>query len=244
MAIEQNLPANGPERFNKFTTLLVARLRTLEPTFLDIKRRMGVKDEIGLGVIPETHGTYSLGQLMPAQQEGETTYYETQDFFFGHERRTANPEFIIVRPGNSETSSLVSIFQRKGLFEKGEIEERLLKAPDSVFEGALAHELGHDVERKTQRSDFVDAYLIKERSDRAALGINVDIFDPDVLEANIDVIAALFGYKTQVLAKLEYMIQCLKTYKGADDTIRGGFKTAGRAIEECQERIAKVQRYA
>lgn len=248
------------EQSGKFETRLLERLQTLTPKFLAIRQKMGIGENVGFAMLPDAHGVFSLGRLVDAQQEGERTFYNnTVDFLSGGGKVSADPEYVIVKPGDTPDSSMVSLFQRKGWREKGAIEERILIAPDEVLEGVIAHEFAHVIERWAEQPDeasgrvpeSVKSFLLQEEADYQTDYKNAfesgAIFLPDNgsgrFEGNIDVIAALMGYKQQVLAKLEYMISCLLTYQDAHDTRPGGFKSAGRAIEESRKRIAKVDKY-
>lgn len=62
-------------------------------------------------------------------------------------------------------------------------------------------------------------------------------------EGAVDVVASLFGFKKQILAKQYYMIECLESYVGANDNSNSFFVPAGKAIQQYRARIKEVTRY-
>lgn len=218
------------ERFNQ---ALLAKLKSFRPTFLDIRSSLGLGSEVGFGFIPSVHGAYTVGALpfLEKHEKGpeRKRWYRP---VLGHllavdyvPMTRADRDRIIIMP-DTKTSKprVVSIYQRKGYAENVAVEERLLTAPNEVIEGVIAHELTHMIRRRTRITR-----ALRQRG----------IMDE---EAEIDVTAAVLGYKQQILAKINYMIDCLRTYEGADRRGYSLFRTPGEIIQEMESRAIEVMK--
>jgi hypothetical protein len=238
------------EKFNKN---LLTKLKPLTPRFLAIRDSMGLGTEVGFGFLPYSHSVYSMGQLPLLEKDpkdGKLLYPVPNIFGVNYTPLTyEDRKQIVVMPDDqTPTPRIVSIYQRKGWDARGVVEEKLLTAPDEVIEGIIAHEMSHLIRDKTEKPEFVTRFIKQREREIDILALNHDRrlweqFD-ETNEAEIDVIASMFGYKHQILAKIDYVIDCLRTYKGANDTSYSLFKSAGSAIEVMQIRAKEVKRYS
>ena len=253
MGIKDTNPGLGgshPEqnRTELFNAALRERLKPFVPKFLEIRDRFGLGSDIGFGSLPEVHGAYTLGSVTTFAKTDQGLHYMVPGLLFADYAKldAKASEGILVMPDvTAERPRLISIYQRKGYHEGSAVEERLLTASDDVFVGIIAHELAHPLAEKPDKPDVVTKFLRRRRDDFVKYADDpngVDMFDLSD-EAEFDVIASLYGYKDEILAKLRYAAACLSTYQGADDLDYSLTKTHGYAINETQARIKEVERY-
>jgi len=241
-------------RVERFDSALSERLRGLTSDFLQIREAMGMGNNVGFGFLPECHSVYSLGILVGLKRDLSGQLLYPGESFGGF-----LPKYIPFTPDdasrmtimpvlNAEPPYIVSIYQRKGWKEGLEIEEALLEATNGVYRGAIAHEITHMFERgvnppvwleevrEARNRDMNEALNYPDWPDR------LDEFDFSG-EGVIDIIASRFGFKKEILEKLNYMIRCVSNYEGAGD-FDSVLKTPGRALLELRARIKEVERYS
>jgi hypothetical protein len=241
----------------EFTNRLEKRLTSLVPTFLEMRRSFGIGENVGLGIIPELHHPFSLGVLPLVEVTDQGIVVPSKNSLFGplDRRLVSASDRVVLEPKKGEdTSHLVSIYQ-VGYQNHEHIRDYLLTADDSVYKGLMAHELTHVLEiaqsplftgyRNSRQANIMA--MIEERKLYQARGEKypVDIFAEYDLsnEGVIDVLASRFGYKKEVLSKLNHVINTLSFYPGADNrAISWGFRNVGEAIGECEIRVKEVLR--
>lgn len=236
------------KRVEIFDEALLKRLKNFVPSFLKMRQIMGLDETVGFASFPDSHGVYEIGVLPYLRKRGDKLYYQVHGFLFAEEE-LATPEVvqrILVMPDLSKRPHrIVSIYQRKGWNENGEIEERLLKAPNEVFIGVIAHELSHMFEFGIKKPKFLTDFE-KEKGKEIKKFVEKNcpngILNTGLLEEQCmtDITASLFGFKDAVLAKNKYLKECLSTYNGADDTSYSFMKAPGTCIEEISLRTKAV----
>lgn len=241
-------------REDLFNAELKARLSILTPNFVAIREAMGITSEVGLGFFPQLHEKYCLGLLPLLERRGNSgrLYYPTPGLFFGGDyipmTRQDRTHMVLMPDDNIEKPSIVSIYQKAPEGIQETVEEKLLNAPDIVYEGIMAHELAHMFEGRIQPPGFVANFLDQRMTTIEDMSVDPQrqgqvLTEYDLThEAAMDTVAAMFGFRQQVLAKLVYLLECLKTYPGANNRGYSLFKTAGNAIEELELRIKEVTR--
>lgn len=233
---------------SEYNAALFERLRGFSPRFFDIRTKMGIGENVGFGSTPKAHGVYSAGKLLVLTRYQNALVYPVEDFL-ETEYFYLKDKHIIISPQENNTLYFLSMYQRKGYYEKKRPETKFLTASDDVYEGIAAHELAHilhDLEKRVP--SHIQKVLGQLDQDVTALiqqGKWEELrreYDLNGGEGRIDVIAALFGYKDQVLAKLYYMIECLRTYRELNEANHAEVLPS-EAIHICQARINEVLRY-
>lgn len=240
------------KRVEIFDEALLKRLKNFTPTFLKMRQTMELDGTVGFASFPESHGVYEMGILPDLKKRDDKLYYQVRGFLLPEEELVTPKvvQRILVMPDLSKrTHRIVSIYQRKGWHENGEIEERLLKAPDEVFIGVIAHELSHMFEFGIKKPKFLTDF---EKGKGEEIEKFVEKNCPEgiintqglVEQSMMDITASLFGFKNAVLAKNKYLKECLSTYDGADDTSYSFMKAPGTCIEEINLRTKAVLNYS
>ncbi|MCK4730329.1 MAG: hypothetical protein KAT28_03345 [Candidatus Aenigmarchaeota archaeon] len=241
---------------------LIERLEKYGGNFEQIRACFNLEDRIGFGSLPNAHNVYSLGMLIDVfgARDGRLGYSDNQGFF---PEKGILPEDeaarIIISPNTSKDKPyLVSVYQKKGWWDGDSFEPRILGVPDLVLDGLVAHELSHwvkeygqlpvNVQRvlKQREQDFIklckDASEYAGKFGREAYWDFMDqYYTPTNGEADIDIIASLYGYKEEVIAKIDYTTECLKTYNGPDEDTQ--YVTPKQAIQQMEFHKKEVQRY-
>lgn len=242
-------------KVEKFDRTLSERLKGLTSDFLQIRETMGIEDSVGFGFLPESHGVYSLGMLVDLKrgESGQLLYPAGGFGGFLPKYIPLTPEEtskIIIMPDiKAEQPFVVSVYQRKGWKENREIDEALLDASDDIYRGVIAHEIAHVFEGRIDAPTWIEEIREARNKDMTETlnypdwAKRLEDFDSSG-EGAIDVIASRFGFKKEILEKLNYMIRCLGTYQGADDYDYSVFKSPGNAIRELRARIKEVERYS
>jgi len=187
------------------------RMEQFVPTFLEIREKMGIKDDIGFGYLPEFHSEgISLGGLpdIKRTKKGDIEYSVQGWLLQIEQEKLAKEEEknILVMPKHLEHKQrIVSIHDPHEKWDtKGEF-PHLIDAPDDVFIGLIAHELAHSYNSRSKLPPEVRSILEKRYKDNrpgSKYKWSYDTHD----EEEMDVIASLFGYKDQVVANLDFMI--------------------------------------
>lgn len=256
------------EQDQSFKIELVDRLRLLAPKFLEIRQKMGVAEEIGLASLPLAHEGYTSNMVTTIEIDslGDVRYGTQINFGLGMGKELLPSDgsegAIVVMPQeNGKQMKAVSIYQRRFYpLPKFSLEEnkfiipslyqpevRLVTASEQVFEGFFAHELAHClVDGGYKLPEYIEDVLMQRRQEAKTLSekeyerYSQEFDSTD--HSEIDIIAALFGYKEQVLAQLQYVIDGLKTYPASDR--RGEIHTSPLdAIKSLEIRMSEVRRY-
>lgn len=222
------------ERKNKF----YERLKQLVPVFLEVRRRMGLGENIGFGFLEQVHsGGDSLGSLPEIKKsKNGNIEYSVPASFIGQIKYAnmldAGKKNILIMPEFSENTRIVSIFDP---YEEWNFEwSNLIDAPDDVFIGAIAHELVHTFDF----SDKLPPQILEVLENR--FREDHPDFEGDWeykygSEEEIDIAASLFGYKKQIIAKIDFVIDRLSKF--------GPHAKKDSAIKELQQRKQQVLKY-
>jgi cation transport regulator ChaB len=229
-----------------------------------MRNRFQLDDEIGFGSLPQAHSVYSLGMLVGVYQatNGVIVYSDSRGLFREYVVLPENErERVIISPDfRNKKPHILSIYQKKGWWDNGnDFESKVLTVSNQVLSGVAAHEFSEylkeygtlpqeirDVLRKKE-DDFKN--LCNEASAYARKSGKKDdwskFMDKHHVSTNgeddIDVIAGLFGFREEVLAKIDYVIECLKNYMGP----RKDFQkiTPSEAIAQLKFRREQVIKY-
>jgi hypothetical protein len=233
---------------NEHNNTLLNRLIKFKPRFLDIRTRMGLDNSVGFGSVPKAHGAYTAGRLLVLEKQHGLLFYPVENLF-EMDYYSLNKEYVVIPPEGNDQLKFLSVFQRKGYLEGLPPENKLLTASDEIYEGITAHELGHVIKdldnrlpepiQKVLGQIDDDVFKLMQQNNWDKIANEYDLSG----EAAVDIIASLYGFKPQILAKLYYMIDCLKQYKGSNDTSSSFFVPPGKAIQVCNARINEVLRY-
>ncbi|MBI4450384.1 M48 family metallopeptidase [Candidatus Woesearchaeota archaeon] len=240
-----------------FDAKLVQRLEEYRERFYEVRDAFHLSDAVGFASLPGAHGAYTAGALPGVRKtdQGTIAYMAVCGFETGEAILSRRQSGRLIVPPNwgQKDTRVVSIYQRTGPWDGAIFEPRILHVPNAVLDGIVAHELAHIIEaadripveiRRTlrrKRHNLVAAIKREEREELRGRDIQSEWAYMNG-EDDIDVIASLFGFTTGVIAKLEYMIDCVGSYKGpAED---GLFVTPTRVARQLAYRRTQVQRYA
>lgn len=217
------------------------RLTQLVPVFLEIRKRMGIKENIGFGFLPKVHGEgYSLGSLpeITRSKKGKINYSVPKSFGIGADKEELSEEEaknILVMPkvskGKGNIVSIVDLFYE----ERNTKMTNLMDAPDDVFVGIIAHELAHSYNSRSKFPPEISNILGKRYKKK--FPDNTDGWRYDTHnEQEIDIITSLFGYKKQVIAKIDFMIDRFSKFGPY-------FKEKQHTIKSLEDRKQQVLEY-
>lgn len=201
---EKQEPVEREARFHE-------RMERLVPTFLEMREKMGVKDDIGFGYLPEFHTEgISLGGLpdIKRTKKGDIKYSVQDGLLQADQEKLSKKDEkkILVMPGHLEKKQrIVSIHDPVEEWDESGNFPHLTDAPEDVFVGIIAHELAHSYNTKTKLPPQVESVLKNRYKDNNPDGKYKWRYDT-ANEQEMDIIAGLFGYKEQVIAKLDFMI--------------------------------------
>ncbi|MCX6760413.1 MAG: hypothetical protein NTW46_03680 [Candidatus Nealsonbacteria bacterium] len=210
---ESDISAEVPDNFieEERDDRFRERLAQLVPSFLEIRVKMGVKEDVGFGYLPKFHSEgISLGGLpdIKRTKKGDIEYSVQGRFLQIRQEKLAKEEEknILVTPKHLERKQrIVSIHDPHEEWDtKGEF-PHLIDATDDVFVGLIAHELTHSYNSKSKLPLEVRSVLEKRYKDNdpgSKYKWRYDTSD----EEEMDIIASSFGYKDQVVANLDFMI--------------------------------------
>ena len=242
---------------------LIERLRKYQGTFRQIRSRFGLDDGIGFGSLPNAHSVYSLGMLVDVfrSRTNNLGYFDNQGL---NSEAVILPEDqsarVLVYPDTSkERPHVVSVYQKKGWWDGISFEPRVMSVPDLVLDGVVAHELSHWVKEygelpervqevlKQREHDFIQlCHDASKHAKRFRRETYFDFMNQHHIstngEADIEIIASLYGFREAVIAKIDYVIGCLRTYTGPDEHPQ--LVTPKQAIEQMEFRKKEVQRYS
>ncbi|OGY90745.1 MAG: hypothetical protein A3B31_03745 [Candidatus Komeilibacteria bacterium RIFCSPLOWO2_01_FULL_53_11] len=233
-------PAQDDEqetRPNESTEKLRERLSQLVPAFLEIRQKMGFDDRIGFGFLEEVHsGGISLGSLPTVKKlEGSRRKYSLPGLLGQETYETMTEEDkknILIMPNPQHQGKIVSVFDPS--YDWGDGRKRLINASDDLFIGVIAHELAHDFTFGSQLPKHIVDILIKRLNNEH--GITYKSWRGSGNEEEIDIIASLFGYKDQIIEKIDFMIERVQQYGPR-------FKNKERIIKELECRKQQVLKY-
>jgi hypothetical protein len=244
---------------------LLERLSGYKDRFASIRQTFGLDDDIGFGSLPNAHDAYCMGVLLPVVSvKAKSPVYVCDDsllplfcekFLFPLDEAAR----IIIGPRYSgKTPHLVSVYQKKSWWDRLEFEKKLLSVPDSVLDGLIAHEFSHWVKEhgalcskardalKVRESEYASFIKNPEMRARKHCADSYSIYTHwyhvfTNSEADIEIIASLYGFKDAVISKIEYMIDCLKRYKGPNSD--SFYITPKQAIKQYKFRKMEVLKY-
>lgn len=224
---------------------LACKLNPLKEQFKEIRAALSIKERVGLGIISDVHPSYAPAALVSIGAWRGGQFYVVGGGFFGLEAQTydINPlkHPILVQPNYElKHTALVSIYQRASQHagnKEAVFEKRLLDCPDAVMLGFMAHEMTHWIERfkkiKKNKKEALDELISKANEEIA--GVGSEVF--------IDVVAARYGYKHEIIAKCDYLMGCLGSY---EDPEKSGsyYKKPSEVKKEIELRKRYVEQYA
>jgi len=203
------------------------RMEQLVPTFLEIREKMGAGEDVGFAYLPEViEGGISSGSLPRiSRKKNGRIECDSMGFFMSVSKKELPEERekdIFVMPKDSARKKrVVSIADPFDEYYEG---PKLLEASDDVFVGLIAHELAHSYNTKTKFPPEIRAVLEKRYKDNdpdSKYKWQYDTHD----EEEMDVLAALFGYKDQVVARLDFMLDRMSRmaphFRNKDYIIKG-----------------------
>ncbi|MEK7540808.1 MAG: hypothetical protein AAB529_01015 [Patescibacteria group bacterium] len=231
---ENQEPSEREDRFHERMTQLV-------PTFLEIRKKMGIKEDIGFGYLPEFHGTgISMGGLpdIKKTKAGDIKYSVQGGLLQVCQEKLPKEEEknILVMPKHLESKQrIVSIHDPFEEWDKSKTFTHLVDAPDDVFIGLIVHELAHSYNSRSKFPPKVRSVLEnrqKKEDPDNKYKWSYDTHD----EEEMDIIASLFGYKNQVIAKLDFMIDRM-------NKTGPNFRNRQYIIESLEDRKQQVLKY-
>jgi len=251
-------PADRPQPidYQEFKTNLRERLVRLTPAFHEVRQSLGIGEEIGLGFVERVHegsGSDSFGAFPKLKGAKLNRLRITAPGLFVGEEDVQltqrDIDNIVVMPNlDLPNKRIVSIFQDNP-YENN----NLLEASDAVFVGLMAHEIAHRYDGAERRLPAYVQQVLKQRrrnirkeqKEKAQSGepVNKNHSFADH-EAEIDIIASLMGYRTEIVAKLDYVISKLKPQPQGKFAPLLGRRSPQDLKEELEYRKAQVLQYA
>lgn len=213
---EKSFEVREKEHMDKFRERLVK----LTPDFLEARKRMGLEDNIGFGLLPRVHsnvGSESLGSLPIIQgKRPERLKYSVPGFLVGTDYINLpkqERENIVVMPNlEAQNKQIVSVFDYYSPFPE---DINLLEALDDTFKGIIVHELAHEFDGNNRKKlpkktrEILGEQKQDIKNKKTKLKNRNEYFAQD--ETEVDIIAASFGYTKQIVAKIDFMIGRFKT---------------------------------
>jgi len=243
----EKIPKEKRETFEEFEGRFHERLVRLAPTFLDVRKKMGIKDNVGFGYLPETHRSESSLGALPAikkDEKGKIRYSIAgflgpgRVFIDLSEKDEKNILVMPVAPKSSESEqAIVSICDDWEEWDKNQspFADNLINAPDDVFIGLIAHELAHSYGSESKFPPEIRS-ILENRHREIYPEIKREWRYDTTDEEEIDIIASLSGYKEQVIAKIDFMIDRFNKYGPY-------FKEKERVIKSLETRKQEVLKY-
>jgi hypothetical protein len=216
-----------------------SRIEQLVPIFLSAREKMGINEDVGFGSLPRVHsGGDTLGCLpdIIETEAGKIEYSipglltQTLTEELTEEQRKNIP--IMPDLTKSRKGRIVSIYDPYSEWDK---DKKFGDIPDEVYVGVIAHELAHSFNSKTKFSqEMIDALQASLAEQYPSLKGKWG-YDTTNEEA-MDLIAALFGYKEQIIAKIDFMI-------GRFNKMGPYFKNKERVIKSLEVRKQHVLKF-
>ena len=191
------------------------RLKELIPVFLEIREKMGLGDDIGFGFLRAIHKGESLGGLPELRgKQLKNLKYSVPAMIVGveyvnlSEQDRAN---VLLMPNlEAKNKRVVSVYDSYS--DDPEV-TNLLEEPSAIV-GVITHELSHVFDGKDGRRKLPPEMqdVLKKRkldfdSGEKSFGNVNEVWGNE--EAEVDIIGALFGYKEQIVSKVDFMLQRL-----------------------------------
>lgn len=199
-----------PVTIGLFLGSLSLRLQHYRERFLAIRAQFNLGEETGLGMIPASHGPYTLGVLVALERKASGELFKlVPGLVTGSKKEkvsTEDWEDMAVRPNlNHLHPRLVSLYQNKGY---GGYDPRFVILPDEIYDGVVAHELAHglDIDDRIPISVHEELTIVRNTAPYR------DLPRSFTHEVDMDLIASFMGFRQSVIAKHEYYQQCLATY--------------------------------
>lgn len=216
------------------------RLKQLTPAFLEIRKKMGIGENIGFGSLPKVHSEqHTLGALPDIIKTKEGRIKYSCSGFLGQiyqeklSRKEAQDIFVMPNPSGQKEQRIVSVCDPYA--EWNAEMANLTDAPDAVFVGVIAHELAHCFNPRSKFPPEIICVLKNRfRKENPNIKSNWSYGGSD--EQEIDIIAASFGYKEQIIAKIDFLISRLNKFGPY-------FKEKERIIKSLELRRQQVLKY-
>ena len=230
-------------RKNLEDTLVRKYLEKKVSLFEQTRKDLGVGENVGLGLYendPFRFGWhyYDLATIKGVKVKNNKWYVKSSNII-GNLISLFFPiliedECIIIPPSGPKNLFLVSFYPRQGVYENGRLETKLFEASDGIFCGISSHELA-------EYFLFFDKKSISNQFKQILWSIRASN-DQVMEQIKADVLASLLGYREQILAYLNFHLECVNTY--GDYPFDGNLKSRYSVIQELDERIRLVKEYA
>lgn len=262
-----------PSTESAFDSKLLERLKDLKPKFFEIMTRMRrtVERDIGFGSLTKLHYVESLESMIDLRETENGLVYPTPALGFEHDlpdlyyyKEMSNEELdasmpidvlldeedkrrIVVMPetGGLSFPSLISIYQHRE-FRGDSKDVQLVEASDNVFEGMIAHQIARlfvfDRTYPWFITDFFESKGLLACQIKRAEGPESSVFRFGS-EGTHDVIASLFGYQDQIIAKLQFMGRCTSAYAENPNTDPSLLPGLDRLLQTTDMKIEAVKKY-
>ncbi|MFA6410037.1 MAG: hypothetical protein WCW26_00465 [Candidatus Buchananbacteria bacterium] len=205
------------ERRSRF----LLRLEDMAPMFLEARKKMGLGENIGFGSLPIAHGDLQTIGCLPKiklSADGGISYdaYGFLGEIYETNLSEEEKKGILINPQPAANQQLRLVSLADPIEEPSEDDHLfynevpyLVDAPDDVYAGTIAHELAHCFDDETkippeiikvlkyrQQQEYPD--LIKEW--------HYNEGNHDSVEEDVDLIAAMLGYKQEIITKINFML--------------------------------------
>ena len=217
------------------------RIKEKSDLFGQTREKLGVTPAVGLAVLPRLHGGYTAGAISATSRKNGSISYTAPGFLYSADVAVLKPEemdkVVMVPDYNLEHPYFVSVFQRAG-HDGSTFEPRLLTCSDEILNGLYGHELAHWVDEFKELPPEIsegldDVVAVSER----------DVNIQSSSEVRADLIAARYGLKREIIAKTDYMIECLSSYPRPKIDY-GLFRTPLEVKVEMESRKGFVEKYS
>lgn len=259
-----------PSTESAFDSKLLERLKDLKPKFFEIMTRMRrtVERDIGFGSLSKAHCVETIDMMFSLRDSEEGLVYPTPSQGYTHslgynyeemsheELQSSMPtdetlseddrKRIIVLPETTRPLPLViSIYQHPDF--RGDSKDTLLiYAPDEVLEGLIAYNIASlfvfDRAYPWFITDFFESKGLLACQIKRAEGPKSSVFRFGS-EGTHDVVASLFGYHDQILAKLQFMRRCASAYAENPNTDPSLLPGLVRLLQTTDMKIEAVKKY-
>lgn len=260
-----------PSAESAFDSKLLERLKDLKPKFFEIMTRMRrtVERDIGFGSLPKLHYVESLESMIGLRETENELVYPTPPLGFTHDlddgtemsyeeleafipvdeilnEEARNRIIVMPETGGLSFPSLISIYQHRD-FRGDSQDEQLVEASDDVFEGLIAHQIARlFVFDHGGYPWFITDFFASKGLNSCRIVEDEEIDSSGFRfrsEGTHDVIASLFGYQDQVLAKLQFMRKCTSTYAENPNTGPSLLSGLYRLLQKTDMKIEAVEKY-
>lgn len=259
-----------PSAESAFDSKLLERLRNLKPNFMEIMSRMRrvVQKNIGFGSLPKLHYVESLESMRALRETENGLVYPTPPLGFTHDlddgtemsdeelyafipvdeilnEEARNRIIVMPETGGLSLPLLISIYQHRD-FRGDSKDVQLVEASDDVFEGMIAHQIATLFVSDRNYPWFITDFFASKGLNTCRIVEDEEIDSSGFRfgsEGTHDVIASLFGYQDQVLAKLQFMRKCTSAYAENINTDPSLLTGLDRLLQTTDMKIEAVEKY-